>query len=211
MTLTAQEHQKIAVLQTAANLVGQAQRVAGNPGVLRNTIDRLLPQIAQWERSDPEFQELAIQLRRARSGMSPHYLTNIAGQVQRMIALVRTGLPYKVDPQYGLKTQWDPVRGHVTSPLFEEGEPIRTYSHMGWRGSQKFPFGLPFPQKNVIEGWELGETDFLGKMKSAAIGIVGGTLVGWLVDSMWIEQPILREFAGPLAASIVATALYAIF
>jgi hypothetical protein len=153
MPLTAAEHQKISALQQIANLVGQASRVAGNPAVLNNVINNTLPMILQWERSDPEMGELARWLRRARVDKSPHVFSNIMGQVQRMLALVRTGLPYRTDPQYGLRTQWDPIRGHVSSPLFDKDEPVRTYSHMGWRGSKKFPFGLPFPQKNVIEGW----------------------------------------------------------
>ena len=153
MPLTALEHQKIAALQQIANMVGQAQSVAGNQQVLNNVINNVLPLISQWERSDPEFAELAIQLRRARSGASPHYLTNIAGQVQRMVALVRTGLPYRTEPQYGLKTEWDPIRGNVSGPLIQGDEPIRTFSPYGWRGSQRFPFGLPFPQKNMVEGW----------------------------------------------------------
>jgi len=151
--LTAAEHQKIAALQQVANLVSQAQSVAGNDQVLQNTVNNLLPLISQWERSDPEFQELAIWLRRARVDKSPHVLMNIAGQAQRMVSMVRGGLPGRKDPQYGLNTIWDPIRGNVSSPMFEEGEPIRTFSPMGWRGSKKFPFGLPFPQKNTIEGW----------------------------------------------------------
>jgi hypothetical protein len=157
MTLTAQEHQKISVLTQVANLVGQAQSVAGNQGVLNNVINNILPQIRMWERSDPEFAELAIQLRRARSGNSPHYLTNIAGQAQRMISLVRGGLGYKVNRE-GERVIWDPVRGLVTSPMFEKDEPIRTFSPMGWRGSKKYPFGKAFPEKNLIENWDIGPT-----------------------------------------------------
>ena len=152
MSLTAQEHQKIAVLQQVARLVGQAQSVAGNQAVLNRVINNLLPQIAMWERSDPEFTELAIQMRRARTGQSPHYLMNIAGQAQRMISLVRGGLGYRVNKE-GERVIWDPIRGNITSPMFEEGEPIRTFSPMGWRGSKKYPFGRAFPEKNVIEGY----------------------------------------------------------
>jgi len=156
MPLTASEHQKIGALQTIANLVGQAQSVSGNQAVLRNVVNNALSQISQWERSDPEFQELAIWLRRARVDSSPHVIMNIAGQAQRMIAMVRGGLPYRTDPQYGLKMQWDPVRGNITSPVFEEDEPITPHSAYGWRGSKKFPFGLPIPQWNVVEGYDLG-------------------------------------------------------
>jgi len=161
MTLTANEHQKIAILQQAANLISQAQSVAGNNQVLQNVVNNLLPQVSRFERSDPEFQELAIWLRRARVDPAPHVLSNIAGQAQRMISLVRTGLPHKIDPQYGLKTVWDPIRGHISNPVIEGDEPIRTYSHMGWRGSKRFPFGLPFPAKNTIEGWELNRSNIV--------------------------------------------------
>jgi len=154
MPLTASEHQKISALQQIANTVGQAQSVAGNQAVLTNVVNNALGLISQWERSDPEFQELAIWLRRARVDPAPHVLSNIAGQVQRMVSLVRGGTGYRTEPQYGLKTIWDPIRGNVSSPLLEEGEPVTPHSHMGWRGSQRFPFGLPFPQKNVIEGWD---------------------------------------------------------
>lgn len=152
MPLTAIEHQKISALQQIANLVGQAQSVAGNPSVLRNVVNSTLPLITQWERSDPEFGELAIWLRRARVDGSPHILMNVAGQAQRMISLIRGGLGYRVNRE-GEKVIWDPVRGNVTSPLFEKDEPVRIFSHMGWRGSQKYPFGKAFPEKNLIEGY----------------------------------------------------------
>lgn len=152
MALTALEHQKIAALQQIANLVGQAQSVSGNPNVQRNVVNNLLPLIARWERSDPEFQELAIWLRRARTDGAPHVMMNVAGQAQRMISLIRGGLGYRVNRE-GEKVIWDPVRGNVTSPLFEKDEPVRIFSHMGWRGSKKYPFGKPFPEKNLIEGY----------------------------------------------------------
>jgi hypothetical protein len=33
--------------------------------------------------------------------------------------------------------------------MFEEGEPARTFSPMGWRGSKKYPFGKAFPENNL--------------------------------------------------------------
>jgi len=169
MPLTASEHQKIAALQQIANLVGQAQSVAGNPNVLNNVINNTLPLISQWERSDPEFQELAIQLRRARVDKAPHNLMNIAGQAQRMIAMVRGVSPVRRDWE-GDPVVWDPIRGSVSSPIFDPNEPITPNTHMGWRGSQKHPWGKAFPTKNMIEG--LG--DYNGVIGTA--GSLFGTL-----------------------------------
>lgn len=151
MPLTASEHQKISALQQIANLVGQAQSVAGNQAVLQNVINSSLPLISQWERSDPEFQELAIQMRRARVDPAPHNLMNIAGQAQRMIAMVRGVSPVRRDWE-GDPVVWDPIRGSVTSPMFDPNEPVRTFSPGGWRGSKKHPWGKAFPTKNMIEG-----------------------------------------------------------
>ena len=209
MPLTAQEHQKIAVLQQVANLVGQAQSVAGNQSVLNNVINNVLPLVNQWSRSDPEFQELASQMRRARSGNSPHYLTNIAGQAQRMISLIRTGLPYRVNRE-GERMEWDPVRGWITSPMFDPNEPVRTFSPMGWRGSQKYPFGKAFPEKNVIEGWgDLNEFS-MNKVKGALLGLGAGILVGIVTESFseGIDHPILRKVAAPAASSVAALGIY---
>ena len=207
MPLTAGEHQKVAALQQIANLVSQAASVAGNPNVLNNVINNTLPLITQWERSDPEMGQLARLLRRARVDKSPHIFSNILGQVQRMINIVRTGLPYRLDPQYGLKTQYDFIRGHVTSPLFEKGEPVRTYSHMGWRGSKKFPFGLPFPQKNVIEGWDRPSIGYgaYGEEGTAAAVATGGASkiasgMAKILDqteSMLNKEPIKKEPTKP--------------
>jgi hypothetical protein len=207
--LTAQEHQKIAVLQQVANLVGQAQSVAGNQNVLNNVINRLLPQISMWERSDPEFTELAIQMRRARSGNSPHHLMNVAGQAQRMISLVRGGLGYRTNRQ-GERVIWDPVRGNVTSPIFEEGEPITPQSSYGWRGSQKYPFGKAFPEKNMIEGYGDFSGTTLGKIKGIVLGIGAGALVGIVVENFAdkIAHPILEKVASPAAASIATLGIY---
>lgn len=154
MPLTASEHQKISALQQIANTVGQAQSVAGNQAVLSNVVNNALSRISQWERSDPEFQELAIWLRRARVDPAPHVLSNIAGQVQRMVSLVRGGLGYRTN-KAGEKVIWDPIRGMVSSPMFEEGEPITPQSVYGWRGSKKYPFGKAFPEKNLIEGYAI--------------------------------------------------------
>lgn len=209
MPLTAQEHQKIAVLQQVANLVGQAQSVAGNQQVLNNVINNILPQIQMWERSDPEFQELASQMRQARSGNSPHYLTNIAGQAQRMISLVRTGLPYRVNRE-GERMEWDPVRGWITSPMFDPNEPVRTFSPMGWRGSKKYPFGKAFPEKNVIEGYgEFGDGVW-GKVKGTVLGIGAGVIAGVVTEKFadHIEHPIAKEIAVPVAASVATLSVY---
>ena len=153
MPLTASEHQKISALQQIANTVGQAQSVAGNQAILQNVVNNALSRISQWERSDPEFQELAIWLRRARVDPAPHVLSNIAGQVQRMVSLVRGGLGYRTNAA-GEKVIWDPIRGMVSSPMFEEGEPITPQSVYGWRGSKKYPFGKAFPEKNLIESYD---------------------------------------------------------
>lgn len=162
MPLTASEHQKISALQQIANLVGQAQSVSGNQAVLRNISNNALNLIGQWERSDPEFQELAIWLRRARVDSSPHVIMNIAGQAQRMIARVRGVSPVKLDWE-GDPVVWDAVRGAVSSPLFDPKEPVRMYSHMGWRGSQKHPWGKAFPTKNMLENYD-GITDTAGSL-----------------------------------------------
>jgi len=209
MTLTAQEHQKIAALQQIANLVGQAQSVAGNQAVLNRVINSALSQISKWERSDPEFTELAIQMRRARSGMSPHYLMNIAGQAQRMISLVRGGLGYRTNRQ-GEKVIWDPVRGMVTSPLFEEGEPVRTYSHMGWRGSKKYPMGRAFPEKNLIEGYDGLLSEPRGLLIALGVGIISGIVVEKFFKEK-ITNPLLATISAPAASSIGALISYKIF
>ena len=197
------------MLQQVANLVGQAQSVAGNKAVLNRVINNLLPQISMWERSDPEFTELAIQMRRARSGNSPHHLMNIAGQAQRMISLVRGGLGYKVNKE-GEKVIWDPIRGMVTSPLFEEDEPIRTFSPMGWRGSKKYPFGKAFPEKNLIEGWDTGFGGFFSKTKGVLVGIAAGTICGLVAEQFKDKCPNAfgKKVMGPAAASVAAIVVY---
>lgn len=157
MSLTASDHLKVSALQQIANMVGQMQSLQGNPQVSANVINNLLPLIQQFESSDPEFQQLGILLRQARAagpnGPSPDVVANIAGQAQRMVALLRGGLPYRVN-EAGERTVYDPVRGHISSPLFEKGEPITPQSVYGWRGSKKYPMGRAFPEWNVIEGWD---------------------------------------------------------
>lgn len=173
MPLTASDHLKISALQQVANMVGQMQSVQGNPAVSANVVNNLLPLIQQFESSDPEFQELGIWLRQARAsgaqGPPPHVVANIAGQAQRMIALIRTGLPYRTN-EAGERTVFDPVRGHVSSPLFEEGEPLRPNSVYDWRGSKKYPMGRAFPEWNVIEGW--GDNKLNSRIL-CVIGLVG--------------------------------------
>lgn len=157
MPLTASDHLKVSALQQIANMVGQMQSIQGNPQVSANVINNLLPLIQQFE-SDPEFQQLGISLRQARAagpnGPSPDVVANIAGQAQRMIALVRGGLPYKTNAA-GERVVWDPIRGNVTSPLFEEGERLRPNSVYDWRGSKKYPMGKAFPDAWSIEGWDI--------------------------------------------------------
>lgn len=170
MPLTASEHQKISALQQIANTVGQAQSVAGNQAILQNVVNNALSRISQWERSDPEFQELAIWLRRARVDPAPHVLSNIAGQVQRMVSLVRGGLGYRTNAA-GEKVIWDPIRGMVSSPMFEEGEPITPQSVYGWRGSKKYPFGKAFPEKNLIEGYEIPGNDAIKYVILAGLAV----------------------------------------
>lgn len=158
MPLTASDHLKVSALQQIANMVGQMQSVQGNPQVSSNVVNNLLGLIAPFESSDPEFQQLGMSLRQARAagpnGPSPDVVANIAGQAQRMVALIRTGLPYRTN-EWGERTQWDPVRGHISSPLFEEGERLRPNSVYDWRGSKKYPMGKAFPDWNVIEGWDI--------------------------------------------------------
>lgn len=161
--LTANEHRKISALQQIANLVGQAQSVAGNQAVLQNVTQNALQLILPFSRSDPEFNELAILLRRASVDPAPHNLSNLLGQVQRMIAIVRGGLPYKVNRE-GERVIWDPIRGNVTSPMFEEGEPVRTFSPYGWRGSKKYPWGKPWSEKNVIEQYDNKNLFWIGAL-----------------------------------------------
>ena len=172
MPLTASDHLKISALQQVANMVGQMQSVQGNPQVASNVVNNLLPLIQQFESSDPEFQELGIWLRQARAagpaGPPPHVISNIAGQAQRMIAQVRGGLPYKTNAA-GERVVWDPVRGNVTSPLFEEGEPLRPNSVYDWRGSKKYPMGKAFPDAWSIEGWDIAENKVWIALASLAL------------------------------------------
>lgn len=147
--LTAEDHQKISALQQVANMVSQMQSVQGNPGVTSRVVQNSLSIIAPFMNSDPEFQELGIWLRQANAagpnGPPPHVISNIAGQVQRMISIVRGGLPYSVN-EYGERTIYDPVGGMVSSPLFEKGEPLTPQSVYGWRGSRRYPFGRAFKE-----------------------------------------------------------------
>jgi len=173
--LTAAEHQKIAALQQIANLVGQMQSVQGNPQVTSNVVNNLLPLISQWERSDPEFQELAIWLRQARAagpqGPPPHVISNIAGQAQRMLAMIRGGLPYKVN-EWGERFVWDPYAGRVSSPLFEEGEPLTPQSVYGWRGSKKYPMGKAFPDWLSLESYDGVDTSWKMLLVGVSVALI---------------------------------------
>jgi hypothetical protein len=162
--LTAAQHQKISALQQIANLVSQAQSVAGNQAVLQNVVNSSLPLIRQWERSDPEFTQLAIYLRQARVAAGPQARANLVSQVNRMIMGVQGQLGPEINYQ-GDTVRWDPIYGKRSSPLYDPKEPVRSYSHMGWRGSQKYPMGIPFPTKNVIEGYD-------GSQKKFPLGIL---------------------------------------
>jgi len=158
MPLTATDQLKVSALQQIANMVGQMQTVQGHPGVTGNVVNNLLPLIQQFESSDPEFQQLGMLLRQARAGgplgPSPDIVANIAGQAQRMIALLRTGLPYRTNAA-GEQVVWDPIRGDVTSPLFDKNEPLRPNSVYDWRGSKKYPMGKAFPDAWSIEGFDM--------------------------------------------------------
>lgn len=176
MPLTASDHLKISALQQVANMVGQMQSVQGNPNVTANVVNNLLPLVQMYEREDPEFQELGIWLRQARAagpqGPPPHVVANIAGQAQRMLALIRTGLPYKTNAA-GERVVWDPIRGNITSPLFEEGEQLRPNSVYDWRGSKKHPMGKAFPDAWSIEGWDVSNKVW---MLLAAVAAIAGIL-----------------------------------
>jgi len=37
------------------------------------------------------------------------------------------------------------VYGWSSTPLDNPNEPLRTFSHSGWQGSRKYPFGKAFP------------------------------------------------------------------
>jgi hypothetical protein len=81
---------------------------------------------------------------------------------------------------------------------------------MGWRGSQKYPFGKAFPEKNVIEGWgDLNEFS-MTKVKGALLGLGAGILVGIVTESFseGIDHPILRKVAAPAASSVAALGIY---
>ena len=149
MPLTALQHQKAAALQQISSLSYPSGMA--DPAMMKSAVNRMIPLISQWERSDPEFSQLGILLRRARVKPTPNTLAAVSAQAQRMVSILRTGLGHRTN-RAGEKQVWDPGRGHVTSPLFEEGEPVRTFSPMGWRGSKKYPFGKAFPEKNLIEG-----------------------------------------------------------
>ena len=149
MPLTALQHQKAAALQQISMLARPGGMA--DPAMMKNAVNRMAPLISQWERSDPEFAQLGMLLRRARVKPTPNTLAMVSAQAQRMVSLIRTGLPHRTN-RAGEKQVWDPGRGHVTSPMFEKGEPLRTFSPMGWRGSKKYPFGKAFPEKNLIEG-----------------------------------------------------------
>lgn len=174
MPLTAAEHQKVNALQQIANMVGQMQSIQNNPQVTSNVVNNILPLVEQWQYSDPEFAELAIWLRQARAagpqGPPPHVVSNIAGQAQRMIAMIRGGLPYRTNAA-GERVIWDPVRGLVSSPLFEEGEPVIINSVYDWRGSKKYPFGKAFPDWNLIEGFDMPSRKWLLVAGAVALGV----------------------------------------
>jgi len=49
--------------------------------------------------------------------------------------------------------RWTP-QGYQQTALDMEGEPLRTYSPYGVRGSQKYPFGKAFKEAWEIDGWD---------------------------------------------------------
>ena len=172
MPLTALQHQKAAALQQISALAHPGGMA--DPAMMKNAVNRMAPLISQWERSDPEFAQLGMLLRRARVKPTPNTLAMVSAQAQRMVSLLRTGLPHRTN-RAGEKQVWDPGRGHVTSPMFEEGEPLRTFSPMGWRGSKKYPFGKAFPEEGFsgiqrpgfLAGFE-GEVQGFGFFKRIA-------------------------------------------
>lgn len=154
MTLSAEEHQKIAVLQQAARLVSQAASVAHNPEVLKNVANNLLPLVERYQGQDPRFTELAILLRQARVSTSPHTLYEIIGAVNSMTDEVQMKLPERKNAA-GERVAWDPIRGNYTSPRFEQNEPVTLMTaYDDWRGSKKHPYGKAFPDWNSMMGVE---------------------------------------------------------
>lgn len=152
--LTALEHQKIAALAQVANLVSQAASVAHELSVLQTVANNCLSLISQWERNDPDFSELAILLRRAKVSPSPDVMNSIIGLVNRIVNKVQIEIPSKRNYQGDIQ-KWDPIRGVVTSPIYENSEPVRSFSPGGdWRGSKKYPFGKPIPTWNEMGGVE---------------------------------------------------------
>lgn len=155
--MTGTDHQKTAALHQVARLVRQGQSMAGDQKMLQRVINKTLPLIKRWERSDPEFGKLAILLRTARIDMSPHVQMNIAAQVNSMLDSVGSSLSVRKNNR-GEAVMWDPDRGNVTSPRFEPGDKITLLSpYDSWRGSNKYPFGKAFPEWNRLDGIDIAK------------------------------------------------------
>lgn len=160
MPLSPEEHQKIAVLSQVAALVSQAASVAGNQHVLTNVSYSLLPLVDQW-RSDPNFVELGILLRQAAISNTPSGLNDLIAFVNGMMdkfddRLQQNNEVFKLPvDENGNSYKWNAqFAKRQTSPLYDPKEPVRTYSHMGWQGSQKYPFGIAFQNQWTMSGFE---------------------------------------------------------
>jgi len=171
MALSAEEHQKIAVLQQAYRLVSQAASVAHNPQVLQNIANNLMPLVERWQGQDPRFTELASLLRQARVSTSPNTLYDIIGAVNSMMDDVQAALPERKNAA-GETVAWHPERGYYTSPRLEESEPKNNImvAYDDWRGSKRHPYGKAFLDWNSMGGWETKGLSFW-----AALGL----LVWW--------------------------------
>jgi len=54
--------------------------------------------------------------------------------------------------KYGAPVRWS-VYGWTSSAMDDPSEPRRLFSHAGWRGSVKYPFGRPWTEWHAFSGF----------------------------------------------------------
>ena len=85
---------------------------------------------------------------------------------------------YSVEARRGMKwgdiIRWDPT-GWQSMAADDPNEPLTIMSPLGWRGSQKYPFGRPWPEWFGMSGYNMERKVmpiFIGIMVFAVIGLL---------------------------------------